>query len=168
VVVVVDDSGGARLVVSVHDVSPATADETARWCADADALGVPVSLLVIAGPWRGTRLADEPDFADVLRQRVARGDELVLHGWDHRAGGEGSALRRGVGRVVARGAAEFAALDESQAAQRLAAGQSVLGGLGLAAAGFTPPGLRTVTLRAIEAALARGARPTTYAGVVSR
>src|SRR5262245_61356915 len=105
-------SGGPRIVVSVHDVAPATADETARWCADADRLGIPVSLLVIPGPWRGMQLADAPGYADVLHERRARGDEIVLHGWCHTAGPEGSALRRAFGRAVARGAAEFAALDE--------------------------------------------------------
>ena len=39
--------GVPRLVVSVHDVAPATAGQTRRWCADADSLGIPVSLLVI-------------------------------------------------------------------------------------------------------------------------
>jgi len=38
----------SRLVVSVHDVAPASAAETARWCADVDALGIPVSLVRIA------------------------------------------------------------------------------------------------------------------------
>jgi predicted deacetylase len=133
-------TGAASLVVSVHDVSPATADQTARWCADADALGVPVSLLVIAGPWRGMLLADAPDYARVLRDRVAGGDEIVLHGWTHSAGPEGGRVRRAVGRAVARGAAEFAALDVTQAASRLAAGRHSLRDLGLSAEGFTPPG----------------------------
>jgi predicted deacetylase len=130
----------ARIVVSVHDVSPATAAETARWCADADALGVPLSLLVIPGPWRGTQLADEPGYAEVIRARIAAGDELVLHGWTHQAGPEGSPVRRAVGRMVARGAAEFAALDENQATVRLSAGRAVLSELDLATDGFTPPG----------------------------
>jgi predicted deacetylase len=130
----------ARLVVSVHDVAPATADQTSRWCADADALGIPVSLLVIPGPWRGVSLADEPGYADVLRARAAGGDELVMHGWCHRAGPEGSLPRRLAGRVVARGAAEFAALGEAQAADRLMSGRAVLNELDLAADGFTPPG----------------------------
>lgn len=134
------DEGEARLVVSLHDVSPATAAETARWCADADELGVPVSLLVIPGSWHGTCLAAEPGYAEVLRDRVARGDELLLHGWEHHCGRSGSWARRGIGRVVARGAAEFAALDEPSAAWRLAAGQSVLSDLDLTADGFTPPG----------------------------
>jgi predicted deacetylase len=129
-----------RIVVSVHDVSPATADETARWCADLDALGVPASLLVIPGPWRGTALAAEPGYASVLAGRRAGGDELVVHGWTHRAGPEGPWIRRAAGRAVARGAAEFAALDEAQAAGRLTESRAVLDGLGLRADGFTPPG----------------------------
>jgi predicted deacetylase len=149
-----------RIVVSVHDVSPATAAETARWCADADALGIPLSLLVIPGPWRGRQLFDDPDYAAVLRDRAARGDELVLHGWTHRAGDEGGRVRRAVGRAVARGAAEFAALDEGQAAARLSAAAGVLAELGLRADGFTPPGW--LASPAAERALARaGFRYTT-------
>jgi predicted deacetylase len=146
--------------VSVHDVSPATADETARWCADADSLGIPLSLLVIPGPWRGTQLGDEPDYAQVLQKRVARGDEIVLHGWTHSAGPEGSGLRRAVGRVVARGAAEFAALDEQQATVLLGAGQEVLDRLGIGTTGFTPPGW-LASPAACRALAAAGFRYTT-------
>src|SRR5262249_44271334 len=84
------------LVVSVHDVAPASAAETLRWCADADALGIPVSLLVIPGPWRGQQLADTPDFARVLRDRRDHGDEVMMHGWTHVAGPEGSRTRRAI------------------------------------------------------------------------
>ncbi len=156
---------GPRVVVSVHVVSPATAHETARWCADADSFGIPVSLLVIPGPWRGRQLLDEPGYADVLRARVARGDELVLHGWSHQAGTEGGRVRRAVGRAVARGAAEFAALDEDQAARRLAQARAVLDELGLTTHGFTPPGW--LASAAAERALARaGFRyTTTHLGV---
>jgi uncharacterized protein len=127
-------------VVSIHDVAPATAEETRGWCEDVDSFGIPTSLLVIPGPWRGSSLADAPEYADVLRARVAQGDDLVLHGWVHQAGPEGSRIRRTVCYAVARGAAEFGALDERQAAERLAAGRAVLGGLGLTVDGFTPPG----------------------------
>jgi predicted deacetylase len=129
------------LVVSIHDVSPATAEQTRRWCADTDTLGIPVSLLVIPGPWRGQTLAEAPDYAAELRERVsAHGDEIVLHGFTHTAGSSGPALRRLLGRAVARGAAEFAALDEAHATELLTAGASVLRSLGLTAQGFTPPG----------------------------
>jgi predicted deacetylase len=152
-----EDPGGTRaplLVVSVHDVAPASAEETARWCADADALGIPVSLLVIPGPWRGMALAEHAAYAEVLRGRAAGGDELVLHGWCHAAGPEGTAVRRAVGRAVARGAAEFAALDEAQAAGRLADARAVLDRLGLSTAGFTPPGwlASPAALRALRCA----------------
>lgn len=64
-------TSGLRLVVSVHDVSPATAAATEQWCIDADSLGIPVSLLLITGPGRGVALTDEPGCADVLRDRIA-------------------------------------------------------------------------------------------------
>jgi predicted deacetylase len=155
------------LVVSVHDVSPATAEQTARWCRDLDGLGVPSSLLVIPGHWRGQTLADAPDFARVLAGRVRGGDDLVLHGWTHCAGDEGTVWRRAVGQAVARGAAEFAALNRSQAVARLAAGQAVMRQLGLETEGFTPPGW-LASPSAIQALAAAGFRyVTTHRGVLS-
>lgn len=148
------------LVVSVHDVAPGSAAESARWCADADDLGIPVSLLVIPGDWRGERLREHPGFAAMLRDRAARGDELVLHGWSHRAGPEGGRVRRAAGYAVARGAAEFAALDERQAADRLGSAGEVLDALGLAMAGFTPPGW-LASAAAQRALAAAGYRYTT-------
>ncbi|MBF6330288.1 DUF2334 domain-containing protein [Nocardia transvalensis] len=130
----------ARLVVSIHDVAPGSDAETTRWCADADAFGIPVSLLVIPGPWRGTSLADAPDYGMFLRERRAHGDEIVLHGWDHRAPRDGSLLRRAVAHLVARGAAEFAALDTAAADVRLRQAMTVMDDMGLATTGFTPPG----------------------------
>jgi predicted deacetylase len=128
------------LVVSVHDVAPASAEQTARWCADLDSLGIPTSLLVIPGPWRGAQLSDAPDLARVLAARVERGDEIVLHGWIHAAGPEGPWHQRAVGRLVARGAAEFAALAVQEALARLRAGREALVAAGLPADGFCPPG----------------------------
>ncbi len=121
-------------------MAPATAAETARWCADADALAIPVSLLVIPGPWRGTGLADDPDYGTFLRERRAHGDEIMLHGWEHRAPREGALPRRVVAAAVARGAAEFAALDTAATADRLRRAIAVMDESGLTTTGFTPPG----------------------------
>jgi predicted deacetylase len=134
-------SGGrVPLVVSVHDVAPATAAEARQWCAALDRRGVPASLLVVPGPWRSPALAQDAGLVRWLADRATAGDEIVLHGWSHRAGPAGSPARRLGARVVARGAAEFAALDEHAAYHRLVAGRDVLAGLGLPAVGFTPPG----------------------------
>ncbi|WP_454198148.1 DUF2334 domain-containing protein [Nocardia sp. Marseille-Q1738] len=130
----------ARLVVSVHDVAPASAAETARWCADADRFGIPVSLLVIPGPWRGMRLSGDPDYAAFLRERRQGGDDILVHGWSHRAGPEGGWPRRAVGHAVARGAAEFAALNVAEATAKLRAATEVMTESGLHTTGFTPPG----------------------------
>ncbi|WP_280264491.1 polysaccharide deacetylase family protein [Nocardia wallacei] len=143
----------ARLVVSVHDVAPATAGETERWCADADAFAIPVSLLVIPGPWRGTSLSEAPGYATFLSERRARGDELMVHGWDHRATAEGALRRRAVARLIARGAAEFATLDTASAESRLRRATAVMDELGLSTTGFTPPGW--LTSPAAERALIR-------------
>ncbi|WP_460698091.1 DUF2334 domain-containing protein [Nocardia thraciensis] len=143
----------ARLVVSVHDVAPATAGETERWCADADALGIPVSLLVIPGPWRGGSLSEAPEFAAFLRGRREHGDEIMVHGWDHRATRAGALKRRAVARLVARGAAEFATLDSADAEERLRRAVAVMDEQGLSTTGFTPPGW--LTSPAAERALIR-------------
>lgn len=134
----------SKLIVSVHDVAPATAAAARRWCADLDERGVPAALLVIPGAWRLPALRDDPELAGWLRGRAARGDELVQHGWVHRRPtgepGRGQLARRAVARVVARGAAEFAVLREAQALARLVAGRTELAAAGLDAPGFTPPG----------------------------
>ena len=130
----------ARFVVSVHDVSPATAPESRRWVEELDERGVPASLLVVPGPWRDHTLAADPGFARWLRSCVARGHEVCLHGWDHTAPPGASFRRALVGNFVARGCAEFWSLTEDQAADRAGRGLDLLAGFDLTATGFTPPG----------------------------
>jgi hypothetical protein len=129
-----------RLVVSVHDISPATASESRRWVRDLDELGVPASLLAIPGPWRDRSLADEPEFAGWLRGCVERGHEICLHGWDHTAVAVAPLGRTLVGNLVARGCGEFWSLSEDEAADRAQRGLDVLARFGLEVSGFTPPG----------------------------
>lgn len=128
------------LVMSIHDVAPATADQTRQWCADADALGIPVSLLVIPGRWRGGALAEDADYAAELRSRRAGGDDIVMHGFEHVASPGGSIARRGAAAALARGAGEFATLDRERAAHKIAAAAQIMADSGLATTGFTPPG----------------------------
>jgi predicted deacetylase len=129
-----------HLLVSIHDIAPASAEATERWLADLDARGIPATLLVIPGPWRGSRLAQNPDLVATLHDASSRGHELALHGWAHKAGPDGAPWRRATAQLIARGAAEFAALDVSEATARLSAGLAELAALDIEPVGFHPPG----------------------------
>jgi predicted deacetylase len=134
-------SAESALVVSIHDVAPATLAETRRWLADLDGFGIPGVLLAVPGPWRGTPLPASPESAALLRDAAAAGHEIALHGWSHGAQPDtGRALRRWSGGVAARGAGEFWTLDEAAARTRLEQGLETLAGAGLSVAGFVPPG----------------------------
>jgi len=125
----------APLVVSVHDVAPATAAETATWLRELDARGVPATLLVVPGAWRGPALPKDPALVAQLHDAAGRGHEISLHGFDHT--GVPGGLRT---ELLARGCAEFASLSEWEALARLQRGRAVLQGLGFEPIGFTPPG----------------------------
>lgn len=126
--------------MSVHDVAPATAGACRAWVADLERLGVPLSLLVVPGAWRGRSILEDAETAVWLHRRADSGDEIVQHGWRHEGVATGPAWRRAVSAVVARGCAEFATLEEAEAARRLGRGGDVLERLGFYVTGFTPPG----------------------------
>ena len=128
------------LVVSVHDVAPASATPSAIWLDALDRRGLRSSLLVIPGPWRGDSLAGRHTFRRLLRERQAAGDEIVQHGWRHQAGVDACGWRAVAARGLVRGAGEFAALSQPAALLRLRAGRAVLADAGLPTAAFTAPG----------------------------
>src|SRR5260370_21252853 len=105
-----------RLLVSIHDVAPASAEASIKWLADLDARGIPATLLVIPGPWREARLSEDPALLAELHEARERGHELAMHGWCHQAGPGGSAWRRTTAHLMARGAPAFATLWQPEAA----------------------------------------------------
>lgn len=130
------------LLISVHDVASGTAAPSLRWLADLDRRGIPATLLLVPGPWRGPNLAADGALVDAVLAAGDRGHELALHGYYHVAThGAGGLLRRGVAQVVARGGAEFASLSQDEADARINAGLDELASIGVAPAGFHPPGL---------------------------
>lgn len=131
------------LVVSVHDVAPATGAQAAAWRVHLARRQVPATWLVVPGPWRGALLAQDTALVAWLHDRVRAGDEVAQHGWEHRAVPDGPAWGRAVATLVARGCAEFATIGEEEAAQRLRWGRRVLEDLGLPPLGFTAPGWLT-------------------------
>ena len=129
------------VVVSIHDIAPGTAAQTMRWLSDLDARGIPATLLLVPGPWRGRRLAEDRELVESMLDAGARGHELALHGLHHQAvAGQGPMWRRGTARLLARGAAEFATLPQQQATERLREGLAELESVGIRPLGFHPPG----------------------------
>jgi predicted deacetylase len=129
-----------RLLVSIHDVTPALrADCEALWAMCRD-LGVTPALLVVPN-WHGRApLADDASFVRWLHDRVADGAEIFLHGERHDEVGLPRSLGdawRALGRTNREG--EFLTLDEAPAYERMARGAELLRGFGWAPIGFIPP-----------------------------
>jgi predicted deacetylase len=115
----------ARLVVSLSGISARTLDRCTELSAELAHRRVPLSLLFaprVAGSY------DDP--VEWVRHRCDSGDSLLLHGFDHAAGGRGIAIGR---------RAEFAALPAHEAGLRLAAATRALERVGLRTAYFAPP-----------------------------
>ena len=128
-------------MVSIHDIAPGTAPQTARWLEALDSRGIPATLLLVPGPWRGPSLVSDARLAEDMLEAQDHGHELALHGFYHTAThGSGPLWRRGVAQVMARGAAEFATLSEGEARARIKAGLEELADVGIDPVGFHPPG----------------------------
>jgi predicted deacetylase len=72
------------VLLVLHDVAPSTWRDYQPFVETVDALGdVPVTWLVVPDFHRQNHLDAHPAFRHALDARVARGDELVLHGYFH-------------------------------------------------------------------------------------
>ena len=78
------DDAGRAAVVALHDVSPATWRECRLLLERLDAAGVrPVTLLIVPDFHHRAPVGGDPAFLRAMDARLARGDELVLHGLFH-------------------------------------------------------------------------------------
>jgi uncharacterized protein len=132
------------VVVSIHDVAPATMPEVRSLLGLAERAGLAVSLLVVPGPWRPPAMGECAWFVDELHHLAARGHEVVVHGWEHRAVEDPDRsigrVERAAGRLLTRGCAEFAELGPREAAARIRSGLDAVRAAGFDPIGFTPPG----------------------------
>jgi predicted deacetylase len=72
------------LLLVLHDVAPQTWADYRPFVEAVDALGgVPMTWLVVPNYHKDNDLGAHPDFRRFLSDRVARGDELTLHGYFH-------------------------------------------------------------------------------------
>ncbi|MBW0016762.1 MAG: DUF2334 domain-containing protein [Mycobacterium sp.] len=125
-----------KLIVSVSGIGERTLAGVDDFCAQMDARSVPVSLLVAPRLSGDYRLDRDPRTVEWLTDRRARGDAIVLHGFDDAA----TKKRRG----------EFAILRAHEANLRLKAADRVLEHLGLRTRLFAAPGW-TVSPGAVKA-----------------
>lgn len=128
--------------VSVHDVAPATWPQCERLVDMLDALGsVPLTLLVVPNFHRRGGIEQAPDFVRAIERRLARGDEVALHGYFHL---DESPPPRGLGdwirrRVLTQCEGEFAALEGGEAHRRLERGLEMMHRLNWPVRGFVAP-----------------------------
>ena len=130
------------LCIAIHDVAPAT-HGTCRVLFDLiESVGAPpATLLVVPDYHRRGSIERNPDFIRAIDARIARGDEIALHGSHHLDDGPAPCdaiewLRR---RVLTASEGEFAALTEHEAALRLDAGLRLFERLHWTARGFVAP-----------------------------
>ncbi len=131
-----------RLCIALHDLAPATWPQCEKLLALTDEFGQPpITLLVVPNFHGRGRVGDVPGIARAIERRVARGDEVALHGYFHRDDAlpprtPGDWLRR---RALTAGEGEFAALTRDEAARRIGRGWRELTDLFQPVQGFVAP-----------------------------
>ncbi|WP_295485615.1 DUF2334 domain-containing protein [uncultured Pseudomonas sp.] len=129
------------LILVLHDVAPETWPDYQPFVEAIDALGeVPMTWLVVPDFHHRNALHRSPTFCRLLDRRLARGDELALHGFYHADDGPAP---RGPGEFFMRRIytheGEFYALEQQEAMQRLEAGLELFTALGWPVSGFVAP-----------------------------
>ncbi|MDB6145667.1 MAG: deacetylase [Pseudomonas sp.] len=129
------------VLLVLHDVAPETWVDYQPFVEAVDALGnVPMTLLVVPDFHRRNPVSLDQRFQQVLEQRLARGDELALHGYYHYDDGPTPWTPRDYFmRRVFTWEGEFYALDREKARERLQAGVDLFQHLGWPLHGFVAP-----------------------------
>ena len=129
-----------KLLVSIHDVTPALMPQVESLYALCRSRGVTPALLVVPD-WHGAwPLTQHPGFVSWARAREAEGAEIILHGERHDEVGSPRSVGdelRAFGRTNGEG--EFLTLDLKQATERIERGVGLLRSYRLNPVGFVPP-----------------------------
>ncbi|HTI67201.1 MAG TPA: polysaccharide deacetylase family protein [Caulobacteraceae bacterium] len=132
-----------RLLLSVHDVSPAHAERISRLTEviERRAGESPFAMLVVPDFHGGWPLAAHPAFRAWLRARADAGVEMFLHGLRHLdESRHATAMSRWKAGVMTAGEGEFLGLDRAEADRRLRDGRAELEDIiGRPVAGFVAP-----------------------------
>ena len=130
------------LVVSIHDVAPATQSTVSEMIAELARRGVHhTSLLVVPNYHHQGASVEDQNFVSWLRQLESAGHEIVVHGYFHqrpKSAGE-SLFDRVVTRFYTQGEGEFYDLGYEEALRRITAGRDEFKAAGLRPRGFVAP-----------------------------
>lgn len=123
----VESMNPRSLLLVLHDVAPQTWTDYQPFVEAVDALGeVPMTWLVVPDFHRHNDLDAHPGFRRLLTHRVARGDELALHGYFHCDEGPSPGNPRDwFMRRIYTHEGEFYSLSQAAALARLRAGIEV-------------------------------------------
>jgi len=127
------------LVVSIHDVAPATFERSVRILKILESRSIRASMLVIPGYWQDHGPVKNDDFARWLREAECRGHELVQHGTHHVSFRNRRGLRARIGRLIGRGCEEFWDITPEEAYERARQGRTLLESIGVRPRGFISP-----------------------------
>ncbi|MBA1247134.1 MULTISPECIES: DUF2334 domain-containing protein [Pseudomonas] len=130
-----------NVMLVLHDVAPETWKDYQPFVEAVDALGnVPMTLLVVPDFHHRNPLDQHPAFIKLMDQRLARGDELALHGYFHCDDAPAPTNPRDwFMRRVYTYEGEFYTLDEAQARERLEKGIALFERFGWPLHGFVAP-----------------------------
>lgn len=141
-------TGERQIAVALHHIEPATFERCALMRDWLDDHGIDkVTLLVVPAGDLHPFHDRSPELAAWVNDRVARGDAVAQHGFQHRRLRPPSGLRRAAAAAVATGGragvasghAEFLGLDDTEARRAVAAGRRVLKLAGITPRGFVAP-----------------------------
>ena len=130
------------VAIALHDVAPATWRQCEPILAMLDEMDAgPLSLLVVPQFHYRTSILADRGFREAMDKRLARGDELVLHGLYHVDAEPPPRSWRGFveRRLLTRSEGEFACVSTRTAAWRIERGIAMFDALGWPLHGFVPP-----------------------------
>lgn len=135
------DNTQRSVLLVLHDVAPQTWPDYKPFVEAVDALGnIPMTLLVVPDFHKHSPVSADSGFQTIMGQRLARGDELALHGFYHCDDGPAPRTPRDYFmRRVFTWEGEFYALERQQALTRLHAGIQLFDRLGWPLHGFVAP-----------------------------
>ena len=133
----------AALVVSIHDVAPATQARVQEIITELAHCGVAVcSLLVVPNYHRGGSSTEDRGFVRWLQDLETKGHEIVIHGYFHerpRRDGE-TVSEKLFTRFYTKDEGEFYDLDYDEALRRITQARQEFTAAGLTPRGFIAPG----------------------------